>query len=88
MEFINLNKDSSHDPLPKIMNTNKDGYHNPTMVIMNSSAYNQGWFQSPNHHQFINKADIKYNGNLFNFYNKLLAFGSQYGIYLLPLNEL
>lgn len=40
------------------------------------------------HHNFINKADIKYNGKIFTFYNKLLNFGHQYGVYLLPLQEL
>jgi hypothetical protein len=42
------------------------------------------------HHNFINKADIKYMGpgRIFTFYNKLLNFGHQYGLYLLPLTEL
>jgi hypothetical protein len=41
-----------------------------------------------NHNDFIKKAQIRYTGKIFTFYNKLRNVGRQYGIYLQALDDI
>jgi hypothetical protein len=46
------------------------------------------YFTPCNHHDFIKKAQVHYNGKIFTFYNKLRNVGRQYGIYLQALDDI
>ena len=41
-----------------------------------------------NHNDFIKKAQVRYTGKIFTFYNKLQNVGRQYGIYLQALDDI
>jgi hypothetical protein len=63
-------------------------YHNQNQWSQHPYQHHNYQINHLDHHNFINKADIKYNSKIFSFYNKLQNFGYHYGIYLLPLQEL
>jgi hypothetical protein len=46
------------------------------------------YFIPCNHNDFIKKAQIRYTGKIFTFYNKLRNVGRQYGIYLQALDDI
>jgi hypothetical protein len=41
-----------------------------------------------NHYEFMKRAQVKYTGQPYVFYNKLRNIGQQYGVYLKPLNQI